>query len=109
MFRALGVALAVLALAGAAYMGVVVVGQIHHDNGCSQYANALRGALSDPEMGPPAADLKLLTPTYQESVRKSVTAFQQSLNLGQPTSAQQEDWSRFSDQFIAAALATNGC
>lgn len=93
--------LGALVLAGAIFMGTQVIGQIHHDNRCSQYANALRGSLDDPATKPD--DLGLLPANVRVAVVKSRATFNSQASVNDA------DWQNFVDQFTAEALAQSGC
>lgn len=96
------VAVGICLVAGAADGLTVAVGQIHHDNGCAQYASALRGAVADPSAGV-GADLNVLTPEDRQAVKKSVATYQRD------SSQSDADWPQYAAQFVDEALVENGC
>jgi hypothetical protein len=85
---------------------VVFVGQVHHDNGCTQYGNALRSAVSDPEDGP-ASTASQLPADLQATARASDKTYRQT--FGQTNGATVQGWDQFVANFVAGGMADKGC
>lgn len=82
------------------------IGQVHHDNGCSQYANALRGAVSDPKDGL-SSTANLLPKSVRTVAKNSEAKYRQTLGLVGGATIQ--DWDQFEAAFVAEGLAASGC
>ena len=67
---------ATLVLGVGAFISIAAVGQIHHENGCSQYHNALVAINDDLklEQKPTTEDLNILTPDERNKVTQGLSS-----------------------------------
>ena len=87
----------------------IAIGQIHHDNGCTQYRNALTGATADPLSPADNADLAILSASDRKTVMDSLAAFKQAEGNGTTQAQQLASWDRYARQQVPESLAEHGC
>ena len=88
-----------------AFISIAAVGEIHHDDGCSQYHNALVAITSDLALGqkPATDDLNILTADEQNKLTESLSSVEQSIKMHPSETA------LYLDSVVASAMAEHGC
>ena len=89
---------------------VFAVGQVHHENGCSQYRNALEGATSNPSSAPDQKDLAILSESDRADLTNSFRNYQQGLDSGKYDQANLlKRYQDFLAAFVPESFAKHGC
>jgi hypothetical protein len=103
---------ATLALGVGALISIAAVGQIHHENGCSQYHNALVATTDDLklEQKPNTEDLNILTPNERNQVTQSLRSEEQAIKKHPNEAALIRGLSAsYLNSFVPSAMAEHGC
>jgi hypothetical protein len=104
---------ATLALGVGAFISVAAVGQIHHENGCSQYHDALVAISGDVKLAqkPDAADLNVLAPNVRHQVTQGMRAVEQAIKKHQNEAALDRAVLAIylSSSLVPSAMAEHGC
>jgi hypothetical protein len=103
---------ATLALGVGAFISIAAVGQIHHENGCSQYHNALVAISDDLKLDqkPDTEDLNILTPSERDKVTRGLTSIEQAIKR-HPNEAPliRALSASYLNSFVPSAMAEHGC
>jgi hypothetical protein len=103
---------ATLALGVGAFISIAAVGQIHHENGCSQYHNALVATTDDlkVEQKPNAEILNILTPNERNKVTEGLRSEEQAIKKHPNEAALIRGISAaYFSSLVPSALAEYGC
>jgi hypothetical protein len=103
---------ATLALGVGAFISVAAVGQIHHENGCSQYHNALVAITDDLklEQKPNTEDLNILTPTERDRVTQALRSEERAIKKHPSEAALIRGIEAlYLNSFVPSAMAEHGC
>ena len=103
---------ATLALGFGAFISIAAVGQIHHENGCSQYHNALLAITNDLklEQKPNTEELNILTPSERDKVTQGLKSVENAIKE-HPKEAPiiRELESMVLNSLVPSAMAEYGC
>jgi hypothetical protein len=104
---------ATVALGIGAFISIAAVGQIHHENGCSQYHNALVAITEDLnlKLTPNTEDLNILTPNERDRVTQGLKSVQQA-SKRHPKEAEffrAVAATYLSNSLVPSAMAEQGC
>jgi hypothetical protein len=96
---------ATLVLGVGAFISIAAVGQIHHDDGCSQYHNALVAITTDLALGqtPATEDLNFLTADERNKLTEGLGSAERAIQQHPSETA------LFLDSLVASAMAEHGC
>ena len=104
---------ATLALGVGAFISIAAVGQLHHENGCSQYHNALVAITDDLQLKqtPNTEDLNILTPNERDKVTQALKSVEQSIKKHPKESELFRAVSAIylSNSLVPSAMAEYGC
>jgi hypothetical protein len=96
---------ATLVLGVGAFISIAAVGQIHHEDGCSQYHNALVAITTDLALGqkPATEDLNFLTAEERNKLTEGLSSAEQAIKKHPGETA------LYLDSLVASAMAEHGC
>jgi hypothetical protein len=103
---------ATLVLGVGAFISIAAVGQIHHENGCSQYHNALVAITDDlkVELKPTTGDLNILTPDERDRVTQFLKSEEHAINRHPKVAALIRALSAtYLNALEPSAMAEHGC
>jgi hypothetical protein len=103
---------ATLALGVGAFISIAAVGQMHHENACSQYHNALVATTDDlkVEQEPNAEVLNILTPNERSKVTQGLRSEEQAIKKHPNEAALIRGISTvYLSSLVPSAMAEYGC
>jgi hypothetical protein len=103
---------ATLVLGVGAFISIAAVGQIHHENGCSQYHNALVAVTDDlkVELKPTTEDLSILTQNERDKVTQGLKSEEQAIKKHPNEAALIRALSAtYLNSLVPSAMAEHGC
>ena len=103
---------ATLALGVGAFISIAAVSQIHHENGCSQYHNALVATTDDlkVELKPNTEVLNILTPDQRNKVTEALRSEEHAIKNRPKAAALIRGISvGYLSSLVPSAMAEHGC